>query len=114
VNTPPKFPGGLTAFQAFIDDLSAELSEFMPITGPERMYVDVEFVIDTQGHVVNVKPGSRANNEMNNHILDRFEAMPAWRPATRQDKAVPMRLVQNLVIEARPAKPTPKKEESDD
>ena len=102
VNTQPKFPGGLPAFQKFIDQLAAELADFMPEEGAKRLFIDVDFVVDAKGNVVNVKPGTRANNEMNNLIIDRFEAMPAWAPALRQDKAVPMKLVQNIMVEAKP------------
>lgn len=102
VNSQPKFPGGLPAFQQFIEELAADLAQFMPENGPKRLFIDVDFVVDAKGNVVNVKPGSRANNEMNNLIIDRFEAMPAWTPAMRQDKAVPMKLVQNIMVEAKP------------
>ncbi|WP_197428225.1 hypothetical protein [Phnomibacter ginsenosidimutans] len=74
----------------------------MPEEGAKRLFIDVDFVVDAKGNVVNVKPGTRANNEMNNLIIDRFEAMPAWAPALRQDKAVPMKLVQNIMVEAKP------------
>lgn len=114
VNTQPKFPGGLEAFQQYIDGLGAELSAFMPEAGARRLYIDVDFVIDAKGNVVNVQPSQRANNEMNNLIIDRFEAMPVWLPATRQDRPVPMKLVQNIVVEAKPKVVEPKKEEEEE
>lgn len=113
VNSQPRYPGGLSAFQQFIDELAAELALFIPEGGAKRLFIDVDFVIDAKGNVVNVKPGAKANNEINNLIIDRFEAMPTWVPATRQDKAVPMRLVQNIMIDAKPvvAKAAPIEEE---
>jgi murein L,D-transpeptidase YafK len=114
VNSQPKYPGGLDAFQKYIDALGAELSQFMPETGPRRIFIDVDFVVDVKGNVVNVKPGARANNEMNNLIIERFESMPVWTPALRQDKAVPMKLVQNIVVEAKPKVVEVKKEEEED
>ncbi len=114
VNSQPKYPGGLDAFQKYIDALGAELSQFMPETGPRRIFIDVDFVVDVKGNVVNVKPGARANNEMNNLIIERFESMPVWTPAMRQDKAVPMKLVQNIVVEAKPKVVEVKKEEEED
>ncbi|HSC55123.1 MAG TPA: L,D-transpeptidase family protein [Phnomibacter sp.] len=114
VNTQPQFPGGLSNFQKFIDELAVELSEFIPEGGAKRLFIDVDFVIDAKGNVVNVVPGARANNEMNNLIIERFEAMPQWGPATRQDKAVPMRLVQNIVVEAKPEAPKANTKEDDD
>lgn len=114
VNTQPKYPGGLEAFQKYIDAIGEELSQFIPENGAKRLYIDVDFVVDAKGNVVNVKPSARANNEMNNLIIERFEAMPQWTPATRQDKAVPMKLVQNIVVEAKPKLPEPKKEKAED
>jgi hypothetical protein len=51
---------------------------------------------------------------MNNLIIERFESMPVWTPALRQDKAVPMKLVQNIVVEAKPKVVEVKKEEEED
>lgn len=105
VNTHPKFPGGMTAFQHFIEQLSSELSAFIPEDGPKKMFIEVQYVVDARGYVVNVKPGDRVNNEMHNHIISRFESLPKWEPAIRQEKAVPMRLVQNLMVVAKEAPP---------
>jgi hypothetical protein len=60
-----------------------------------------------------VVPGKKANNEMNNLIIDRFEAMPAWKPAIRLEKPVPMRLTQNIMVDAKPAAPPAKEEEEE-
>jgi hypothetical protein len=51
---------------------------------------------------------------MNNLIIEKFEAMPQWTPATRQDKAVPMKLVQNIVVDAKPKMPEAKTEKAED
>jgi hypothetical protein len=111
VNSQPKYPGGLQAFQQYIDGIAEELSNLIPEGGAKRLYIDVDFVVDAKGNVVNVKVSNKANNEMNNLIIQRFESMPAWQPAMRQDKPVPMKLVQNIVVDAKP--PKPKKEEQD-
>lgn len=113
VNSQAKFPGGMGAFQQFINQLQEELRDLIPEGGPKRLFIDVEFVVDAKGNVVNVKPSARANNEMNNLIIDRFESLPAWTPALRQDVAVPMRLVQNLMVDARPPQPVQKAEEEE-
>jgi murein L,D-transpeptidase YafK len=93
----PQFPGGLPAFQKFIDGLAEELTPFMP-DGLSRAFIEVGFVIDKKGNVVNVSVSDKANNEMNNLILDRFEAMPAWQPALRPDLPVPMKLTQTIMV----------------
>ncbi len=103
VNNQPKFPGGMQAFTEYVHGVADKLGEFIPDGGPKRLFVDVEFVIDKDGVVCNVKPGIRANNEMNNRIIEEFEKMPKWEPALRQDIPVPIKLTQNLVVEAWPA-----------
>ncbi|TAD92737.1 MAG: hypothetical protein EAY75_01850 [Bacteroidetes bacterium] len=103
----PVFPGGLSAFQAFIDGLANDLAEFMP-DDKTRLFIQVDFVIDKGGNVVNTTVASNANNEMNNLIIERFEAMPKWSPALRPDLPVPMKLLQTIMVDARPkAAPKP-------
>ena len=95
----PVFPGGITAFQTFLDHLSADLSTYLP---PEkkRIFVQVDFDIDKEGNLVNVKVAPNANNEINNLILKRFEALPKWAPAQRQEP-VAIRLQQSIMVEAK-------------
>jgi murein L,D-transpeptidase YafK len=104
------FPGGLPAFQKYLDKLQEDLVGFKP-EGSSRTYVQVDFVIDREGNVVNVQVAANANNEMANLILDRFEGMPRWTPAERDDRAVPIRYQQTLVVEGRNKAP---KHEDDD
>ncbi len=103
------YPGGIKEFQVFIDKLSEDLSPLMPSTR-KRMFIQVDFVVDKQGNVVNVKVGDNANNEMNNLILRRFESLPKWSPAERQEP-VAMRLVQTIVVEGKPVAELIKTEE---
>jgi hypothetical protein len=104
------FPGGLPAFQKYLDKLQEDLVGYKP-EGSSRTYVQVDFVIDREGNVVNVLVASNANNEMANLILDRFEGMPKWTPAERDDRAVPIRYQQTLVVEGKGKAP---KHEDDD
>ena len=94
------FPGGNAAFQVFVDKLQAELSDYL-LPAKKRIFVQVDFVIDKEGNLVNVKVGDNANNEMNNLIIQRFEALPKWSPAIRQEP-VAIKLQQSLMIEAKP------------
>jgi len=94
------FPGGNAAFQVFVDKLSADLSDYL-LPSKKRIFVQVDFVIDKEGNLVNVKVGDNANNEMNNLIIERFEALPKWSPAIRQEP-VAIRLQQSIMIEAKP------------
>lgn len=116
VNSQAAYPGGMQAFQLFLDQLSIELSVFLP-EEKTKAYISVSFVVDENGKVSNVEVGKSANNEINNHVIERFEKMAYWKPATRQDKAVPVRLEQSLMVEAKPIpvkKPVVIKKDDDD
>ena len=107
----PVFPGGNPAFQVFLDNLSAELSDFLP-EAKKRIFVQVDFVIDKEGELVNVQVANNASNEISNRIIQRFEALPKWEPAQRQE-AVAIKLQQSIMIEAK-IKPKADKGDDDD
>ena len=94
------YPGGIQAFQVFIDQLSNDLTPYLP-PAKKRIFVQVEFVVDKDGNIYNVKVADNANNEIHNLILKRFESMPKWSPAIRQEP-VAMRLQQSIEIKALP------------
>lgn len=110
----PEFPGGNEAFRAFTETLGNELTPFMP-PGKMRAFIQVEFVVGSDGNVYNVQVDKAANNEMNNVIIERFEALKNWQPALGQkEKPVPRKLVQTIIVNAKPEeppKPKPKVEE---
>ena len=58
----------------------------------KTVYVQIEYIIDKDGNVVNPKILRGGNDEVNDHILDVFESMPKWTPAIRQEKKVPIKL----------------------
>jgi murein L,D-transpeptidase YafK len=110
----PVYPGGLPAFQSFLDQLAGELAAYLP-EGKSRVFIQVDFVVDKEGNVVNTTVGPTANNEMNNLIIDRFDAMPKWSPALRPEVPVPMKLLQTIMVDARPkASPKPSPPSDDD
>lgn len=114
--SPPVYPGGMKEFSEFINELSNELGQWMP-KGKKRVYIPVEFIVDATGKVVNVKVDKNANNEMNNHILARFEAMAAWKPALApKEKPVPRKLIQTIIVNEWPEDdiPVSKKMEEQD
>lgn len=111
----PVYPGGIMAFQGFLEKLSADLAPYLP-EEKIRIFAHVDFVVDKEGNLVNVKVSDNANNEINNLIIDRFEAMPKWSPAIRQEP-VAIRLQQSIMVEAiiKPKPPpAPKKGEYED
>lgn len=105
ISQQPEYPDGAAAYKAFIEGLDAELSQFIPIGGRERLYITVEFVITADGKVVNVKPDKNANNEMNNLIIQRFESLPIWKSALGQKETPIPRLLSQTIVVNRVDKP---------
>ncbi len=114
--SPPEFPGGMAAFTDFIGSLGNELGQWMP-KGKQRVFIPVEFIVEASGKVTNVKVDIKANNEMNNHIIARFEKLPLWKPALAlKEKPVPRKLTQTIIVYEWPEDEVPavKKNEDDD
>lgn len=111
----PAFPGGMDAFKLFIEKMGEELTEFMP-KGKGRSFVQVEFVVDADGNVVNVYTDKNVvNNEMNNRIINRFEGLPPWKPAMApKDKPIPRKLTQTIIVNEKVEEPKPKEANPDD
>ena len=99
VNKLPVFNGGPEAFQKFLDDLSKELVLMLP-PDQKKTFITVEYVVTKEGKTILPKVLRGATNEMNNLIIERFEAMPAWSPAIRLEKPIPIRLKQTIYVEA--------------
>lgn len=98
VNKLPVYPGGSEGFQIFLNILSKDLAKLLP-EELSKTFITVEYVVTKEGSVIlpNVLKG--ATNEMNNLIIERFEAMPKWSPAIRLEKAVPIKLKQTIYVE---------------
>lgn len=111
----PVFPEGMDAFKLFIEKMGEELSEFMP-KGKGRAFIPVEFIVDANGKVVNVYTDKNVvNNEMNNRIIERFEALPPWKPAMApKDKPLPRKLTQTIIVNEKVEEPKPKEANPDD
>lgn len=98
VDKLPLFPGGNEGFQVFIDEISREMRKYLD-KEQKKTYVMIEFIIDKNGNPAYSKVIKGGNEEMNDLLQERFEGMPAWKPATRLDKAVAIKLKQSLEIE---------------
>lgn len=98
VNTLPVFPGGNPGFQAFIDKLSHEMAQYLE-EGQKKAYVMIEFVIDKNGKPGYAKVLKGGNEELNDKLMDAFDAMPDWSPAIRLEQQVAVKLKQSLYIE---------------
>lgn len=97
VDKLPVYPGGNEGFQLFIDEVSREMAPYLDIN-MKKTYVMIEFIIDNEGKPAYAKVIKGGNDELNDRLQEKFENMPAWKPATRLDKNVAIKLKQSLEI----------------
>ena len=99
VDKLPLFPGGNQAFKVFIDKLSADMiKELEP--GQTKAFILMEYIIDENGKTIFANAISGGNEKMNLKIERAFTDMALWTPAVRQGKNVPIKLKQNIMVEA--------------
>ena len=96
----PQFPGGGDAFLKYLEVLGKEMVAYLP-KGIKKAYVQVEFIIDADGSPVNFKVVKGMNDDdFNDELISRMEKMPVWQPAILNDKPVPKKMVQTVMVEA--------------
>lgn len=100
VDRLPVYPGGNEGFQQFIDETSKDMSRYLE-ENQRKTYVMIEFIIDKDGNPAYARVIKGGNDELNDKLQERFEGMPAWKPATRLDKTVAIKLKQSIEIEKR-------------
>jgi murein L,D-transpeptidase YafK len=98
VDKLPVYPGGNEGFQAFLDDVSRDMSQYLD-DNQKKTYVMIEFIIDKNGNPAYTKVIKGGNDQLNDRLQERFENMPSWKPATRLDKTVALKLKQSIEIE---------------
>ncbi|OJY88677.1 MAG: hypothetical protein BGP13_17380 [Sphingobacteriales bacterium 40-81] len=101
VNNQPVFPGGTKAFQSFLENAGKELAPLLP-EGQRAAYIVIDYIIDKEGKPVYAKVVKGGNDDLNDELEKKFENMPQWKPAIRQEQPVAMRLKQTIVVEATP------------
>ncbi|MBX3242347.1 MAG: L,D-transpeptidase family protein [Chitinophagaceae bacterium] len=101
VNMQPQFPGGAKAFQTFLENLNRELVPLLD-EGQRAAYLMVDYIIDKEGKPVYAKVVKGGNDDMNELLEQKFEGMPQWKPALRQEVPVSFRLKQTIVVESAP------------
>jgi murein L,D-transpeptidase YafK len=97
VDNLPVYPGGNLMFQAFLDDVARATAPYLN-KDMKKTFVMVEFIIDQSGKTAYAKVIKGGNDEMNDKIQEMFENMPVWKPATRGEKNVAIKLKQSLEI----------------
>ncbi|GAO44460.1 L,D-transpeptidase family protein [Flavihumibacter petaseus] len=102
VHKLPEFPGGAGAFRDYLRNLNTELAPYLS-EDQHTAYVLIEFIVNKNGKVLNPKILKGGNDLLNEKLLDALETMPDWAPAIREEKAVPMKLKQTIVVENKTA-----------
>jgi murein L,D-transpeptidase YafK len=98
VDKLPEYPGGNSAFQIFLNNLSRE--SVKDLAGQSKAFVMVEYVIDSTGRLVYAKAIRGGNDVMNEKIEDAFLRMPHWEPATHSGSRVATMLKQTVMVGA--------------
>lgn len=95
----PKFAGGGDAFMKYLDELGKDMVPFLP-EGMKKAFVQVEFVVDTDGVPVNFKVlRGMKDEDFIDELINRMEKMPVWKPAILHDKPVAKKMIQTVTVE---------------
>jgi len=95
----PQYPGGGQAFLDYLQKLGKDMVAYLP-GSQKKAYVQVEFVVDTDGVPVNFKVVKGVDDEFNDELITQLEKMPNWKPALVNDKAVAKKMKQSIEIAA--------------
>ena len=95
----PEFPGGGQAFLNYLQQLGKEMVAYLP-GSMQKAYVQVEFIVDSDGVPVNFKVVKGVDDDFNDELITQLEKMPSWKPAMLNDKAVPKKMKQSIEISA--------------
>jgi outer membrane biosynthesis protein TonB len=67
--------------------------------GMKKAYVQVEFIIDSDGTPTNFKVIKGVNEDFDDELITVLEQMPVWQPALLQDKPVAKKIKQGFAID---------------
>jgi murein L,D-transpeptidase YafK len=95
----PQFPGGGQAFLDYLQKLGKDMVAYLP-GSTKKAYVQVEFIVDTDGVPVNFKVVKGVDDDFNDELIGELEKMPAWKPAMVNDKVVAKKMKQSIEIAA--------------
>ena len=98
VNKLPVYPGGSSAFQDFLNKTEKEMAPYLD-DGQTKTYILVEFIIDKEGNPSHAKVIRGGNEDLNEKLVEKFNAMPQWTPAIRLEKNTAIRLKQNITVQ---------------
>ncbi len=95
----PEYVGGIEAFDHFLKSLGKELTPYLP-EGLDKLFAQVEFVIDADGMPVNFKIIQGSDDYFNKELLARIQKMPKWEPALSFKTPVAKKMVQTVIVGA--------------
>ncbi|MEQ8714389.1 MAG: energy transducer TonB [Cyclobacteriaceae bacterium] len=89
IETNPEYPGGMEQFFAYVRDNEST---------DEKGKVFVSFFVEPTGEISEPSIVMGINEEVDNMVLDLIKAMPKWKPAMYQGKAVRKKMVLPIDI----------------
>jgi len=95
----PQYPGGGQAFLDYLQKVGKEMVAYLP-GSMRKAYVQVEFIVDTDGVPVNFKVVKGVDDDFNDELITQLEKMPTWKPALVNDKTVAKKMKQSIEIAA--------------
>lgn len=98
VTTGAQFPGGPQGFIKYLDQMGKALASSLPAP-LKKANVVVEFIIDVDGMPANFKVVQGVNEDFDDEVITVLEQMPAWQPATLNEKPVAKKIRQTVMIE---------------
>lgn len=94
----PEFPGGGDSFLKYLEKMGRALVSSLP-QGTKKAYITVEFIVDADGTPTNFKVVKGVNEEFDDEVITVLEQMPAWQPATLNNKPVAKKIKQGFSVE---------------
>ena len=95
----PQYIDGTDVFAKYLETLGNDMVAYLP-KGVRSAYVQVEYIIDVDGVPVNFKvlKSVKDGEEFVDELISRMENMGTWKPAILDDKPVPKKMVQTVVV----------------
>jgi hypothetical protein len=91
VEIMPEFPGGLSAFNVFINK-NVKLEEDMPRT------VTVQFIVEKTGALSNIKVVKGNNEAVNQELIRVLTLSPMWKPGIQTHSKVRVQCTMPIIL----------------
>lgn len=98
VQKQPIFPGGAEAYNNFLKDVSQELTAYLD-EQTKKAFIYLEYIVDADGTVTNVTVTRGGSDVINDILISRFEKMPKWTPAIKDEEETAFKMYQTIFVE---------------